>query len=321
MSNSNNLQPQFDFKGKTVFISGGSRGIGLEIGLKLAKFGANVAIAAKTAEPHPKLPGTIYTSAKAIDAAGGKGLPIVCDIRFEDQVNAAVAQTVKEFGGIDILINNASAISMTPMTETPMKKFDLMNQINGRGTYLCTLACLPYLRESAKKGRNPHVLTLSPPLDVRPFWFENHTAYSMAKYAMSLCTLGLSGEFKQYGIGVNALWPLTAIDTAAMTVILDESQKTIKYRSTDIMADAAVVILCQDARVYTGNFCIDEAILRQQGVNNFDAYKLDPTCPDAELVPDFFIPEDIYSQAKAPPAKREFVLKSLKGGSLVKSNL
>ncbi|KAJ3295178.1 hypothetical protein HDU79_009750 [Rhizoclosmatium sp. JEL0117] len=304
---------KYEFKGKNVFISGGSRGIGLEIALKLARLGANVAIAAKTAEPHPKLPGTIYTAAKEIDAAGGRGLPLICDIRFEDQVQAAVEKTVKEFGGIDILINNASAISMTPMTETPMKKFDLMNQINGRGTYLCTLTCLPYLQESAKKGRNPHVLTLSPPLDLRPFWFENHTAYSMAKYAMSLCTLGLAGEFKLYGIAVNSLWPLTAIDTAAMNVILDPSQKTNKYRSADIMADAAAVILSQDSTQYTGNFVIDETILRQQGVTNFDVYKLDKKCPDSDLVPDFFIPEDIYSSAAAPPAKRAFVLKTIKG--------
>ncbi|KAJ3030317.1 UNVERIFIED_CONTAM: Hydroxysteroid dehydrogenase-like protein 2 [Siphonaria sp. JEL0065] len=313
-SNATPQQPLYDFKGKNVFISGGSRGIGLDIALKLAKLGANVAIAAKTADPHPKLQGTIYTAAKAIDAAGGRGLPIICDIRFEDQVHAAVEKTVKEFGGIDILINNASAISLTPMTETPMKRFDLMNQINGRGTYLCTLACLPYLRQSAQKSRNPHVLTLSPPIDVRPFWFENHTAYSMAKFAMSLCTLGLSGEFRQYGIAVNALWPLTAIDTSAMNVILDESQKTNKYRAPSIMSDAAAVILSQDSRAYTGNFVIDEAILRQLGVTNFDVYKLDPKCPDLDLVPDFFIPEDIYAQARnGEIVKRDFVVKGILG--------
>ncbi|KAJ3123583.1 hypothetical protein HK100_011559 [Physocladia obscura] len=303
-------KPNYEFKGKTVFISGGSRGIGLEIALTLAKLGANVAIAAKTADPHPKLPGTIFTSAKAIDDAGGRGLALVCDIRFEDQVKAAVEKTVATFGGIDILINNASAISMTPMTETPMKKFDLMNQINGRGTYLCTLTCLPYLRESAQRGRNPHVLTLSPPLDMRPMWFEPHTAYTIAKYSMSLCTLGLAQEFRQYGIAVNSLWPLTSIDTAAMNMILDE--KMTQHRNAYIMADAAVVILSQDASDYTGNFCIDEAILRQQGVTDFSDYKLDKNCADSDLIPDFFIPEDIYEQAKAPPAKRDFVARVLR---------
>ncbi|KAJ3351698.1 hypothetical protein HDU83_008725 [Entophlyctis luteolus] len=262
-----------------------------------------------------KLPGTIYTAAKAIDAAGGRGLPLICDIRFEDQVKAAVEKTVQTFGGIDILINNASAISLTPMTETPMKKYDLMNQINGRGTYLCTLTCLPHLQASAKKGRNPHVLTLSPPLDMRPIWFENHTAYSIAKYSMSLCTLGLSREFAQYGIAVNSLWPLTAIDTAAMSVIVDDASKNTvgRYRNAYIMADAAMVILSQNSREYSGNFCIDEAILRQQGVSDFSVYKLDKKCPDSELFPDFFVPEDIYSQAKAPPAKHEFVAAGFAG--------
>ncbi|KAJ3072263.1 hypothetical protein HDU98_003959, partial [Podochytrium sp. JEL0797] len=307
--------PQFDFKGKNVFISGGSRGIGLEIARKLAKLGANVAIAAKTAEPHPKLPGTIYTAADSITSAGGggRGLPLICDIRFEAQVYAAVAQTVATFGGIDILINNASAISLTSITSTSLKTFDLMNQINGRGTYLCTLACLPHLQESARKGRNPHVLTLSPPLDMRPFWFENHTAYSMAKYAMSLCTLGLSGDLRQFGIAVNSLWPLTAIDTSAMNVILDNAQEITKYRNADIMADAAALILCQDARAYTGNFVIDEAILRTVGVTDFSGYKLDKKCPDNELVPDFFVPEDIYAQAPGAVVARGFVCETVKG--------
>ncbi|KAJ3249925.1 hypothetical protein HDU77_007268 [Chytriomyces hyalinus] len=306
---------QFEFRGKNVFISGGSRGIGLAIGVKLASLGANVCIAAKTADPHPKLPGTIFTAAKQIEDAGGRALPVLCDIRFEDQVNAAVSKAVAAFGGIDILINNASAISLTPMTETGMKKYDLMNQINGRGTYLCTLACLPYLRESAKKGRNPHVLTLSPPLDMRPMWFENHTAYSIAKYSMSMCTLGLAEEFRQYGIAVNSLWPLTAIDTSAMTVIIanpEDPPEELKYRNADIMADAAALMLCQDARNYTGQFVIDEALLRQVGVKDFTIYKINKNCPDEELAPDFFVPDDIYEAGNAPAVQQPFVMKTIK---------
>ncbi|KAI8621117.1 short chain dehydrogenase family protein [Chytriomyces sp. MP71] len=308
-------ETRFDFKGKTVFISGASRGIGLAIGVRLAALGANVAIAAKTAEPHPKLPGTIFSAAKEIEAAGGRALPLVCDIRFEDQVEAAIAKTVATFGGLDILINNASAISLTPMTETPMKKFDLMNQINGRGTYLCTLKALPHLCESAKKGRNPHVLTLSPPLDMRPMWFEGHTAYSIAKYNMSLCTLGLSEEFKQYGIAVNSLWPLTAVATSAMTVIIpnpEDPPEELKYRNTDIMADAAAIMLSQNARIYTGQFVIDEALLRKSGVTDFSVYKINKNCPDDELAPDFFVPDDIYEHGNQAAVLRDFVRPTIK---------
>ncbi|KAJ3107152.1 hypothetical protein HDU96_008006 [Phlyctochytrium bullatum] len=290
--------PNFDFRGKNVFITGGSRGIGLAIAVRLGKAGCNVAIAAKTADPNPKLPGTIFTAAKEIDAAGGRGLPILCDIRFEDQVERAVAETVKAFGGIDILINNASAISLTNTQETTLKKFDLMNQINGRGTWLVSKVCLPHLLESARLGRNPHILTLSPPLDMRQMWFEPHVAYTMAKYSMSLCTLGLSGELRTQGIAVNSLWPKTAIDTAAVSNVItpsyvpDAPATRLPMRTPQIMADAAYVLLSQDAREYTGQFAVDEYVLRFQGVRDFKRYRTDPQCREEEIALDFFVPEN-----------------------------
>ncbi|KAJ3412842.1 hypothetical protein HDV05_000183 [Chytridiales sp. JEL 0842] len=301
--------PNLDLKGKNVFITG----IGLAIAIRLAQEGANVAIAAKTAAPHPKLKGTIYTAAQEIENAGRKynvkALPIICDIRFEVQVQAAIYKTVETFGGIDILINNASAISLTDTEETSVKTFDLMNQINGRGTWLCSKLALPHLKESALQGRNPHILTLSPPLDMRQVWFEPHVAYSMAKYAMSLCTLGLSGELSKNGVAANSLWPLTAIDTAAISKIIapqtnepTEDKPVIQMRTAEIMADAAFVILSQDARQYSGNFTIDEYVIRSQGVTDFSKYKVDERCRDDEMLPDFFLPED-PSDFPKPPKK------------------
>src|SRR4051794_25584320 len=247
-----------DLKGKTLFITGASRGIGKAIALRAAADGANVAIAAKTAEPNPKLPGTIYSAAEEIAAAGGRALPLQVDIRDEDQVLAAVARTVETFGGIDILVNNASAISLTPTLETPMKRFDLMWGVNARGTYLCSQACIPHLRKAA----NPHILTLSPPLNLDPKWFEHHVAYTIAKYGMSLCVLGMAEEFKPDGIAVNALWPRTVILTAALAM-LGGLTPPESCRKPEIMADAAHVILTRDSRGDTGNFYIDDEVLRQ----------------------------------------------------------
>ena len=238
--------------GKTIFISGASRGIGLAIGLRAARDGANVVVAAKTTEPHPKLPGTIYTAAQEIEAAGGKALPLMVDIREEAQVLAAVAKTVETFGGIDILINNASAISLTGTLETPMKRYDLMHQINSRGTYLCSQACISYLKEA----ENPHILNLSPPLNMKAHWFKNHVAYTMAKYGMSMCVLGMSAEFEDEGIAINALWPRTAIATAAINMIGGPAMMA-GCRTVDIMADAAHLILTRDSRTCTGNFFLD----------------------------------------------------------------
>ncbi|KAI8926997.1 hypothetical protein BC831DRAFT_454158 [Entophlyctis helioformis] len=286
-------------KGKTVFITGASRGIGLAIAVRLAKEGANVAIAAKTAEPHPKLPGTIFTAAEDIVKAGGKALPLICDIRFEDQVEAAIKKTADTFGSIDIVINNASAISQTSTPDTSIKKFDLMNQINGRGTWVVSKLALPYLKESAKKGRNPHILVLSPPPDLRTLWFEHHVAYTMAKYAMSLCVIGLAGELASDGIAVNALWPMTAIDTSAMHNVIDPGH-TSKNRKTDIMADAAFVVLSQPSDKYTGHFAIDEVLLRFQGVTDFAKYRVDPKCPEDEITLDFFLPENPYTLTPPP---------------------
>lgn len=277
-------------KGKTIFMSGGSRGIGLAIALRAAKGGANVAIAAKTAEPHPNLPGTVFTAAAEIEAAGGKALPIVCDIRDDDAVKNAVEQTAKKFGGIDICVNNASAISMTGTEATSMKRYDLMNQINARGTFLLSKTCLPYL----KKSDNPHILTLSPPLDMSPKWFKNHTAYSMAKYGMSICTLGMSEEFKSLGIAVNSLWPLTAIDTAAVRNVLGGDGLAKISRLPDIMSDAAYLVLTKPAKEFTGQFVIDEMILRDSGVTDFSHY-----APgyDGPLAGDFFVPDHIFKQS------------------------
>lgn len=288
-------------KNKTLFITGASRGIGLAIALRAARDGASIAIAAKTTDPNPKLPGTVYTAAAAIEAAGGRALPLVCDIRFEDQVAAAVAKTVKTFGGIDACINNASALSPTGTEATTMKRFDLMYEINTRGTFLTTKTCIPYLR----KADNPHVLVLSPPLDLRPKWFKHHVAYSIAKYGMSLCVLGMAEEFRDDGIAVNALWPRTAIATAAVENILG-SQLIAMSRTPEIMADAAHLVLTQPSRELTGRFLIDDSFLFEKGgLTDFDRYRVDATKP---LVQDFFVPDD-----PPPPPGVEVVPMALPG--------
>jgi len=262
-------------KGKTLFVTGASRGIGKEIALRAAKEGANIVLAAKTSTPHPTLPGTIYTAAEEIQAAGGKALPIVCDIRSEEQIQSAVKRAVEEFGGIDIVINNASAIFLKGTAETPMKRYDLMNQINARGTYATTQACLPYLKESAKKGRNPHVLMISPPLDLDKKWFQNHVAYTIAKYGMSMCVLGMAAEFEELGIAVNALWPRTAIATAAVE-FMGGAAAFSACRKPEIMADAAYAILCKPAAKCSGNFFIDDDVLLQEGIKDLDKYATVP---------------------------------------------
>ena len=271
--------------GKTIFISGGSRGIGLAIVKRAAVDGANVAIAAKTVEPNPKLPGTIYSAAEEIEAAGGKALALACDIRDEQQVVAAARKTAETFGGIDILINNASAINLTPTEATPMKRFDLMFGVNVRGTFLCTQACLPYLKQSAERKRNPHILTLSPPLNMNPRWFAPHVAYTMAKYGMSMCVLGHAAEFRQYGIAVNALWPRTVIQTAALQMI--PGIKPEHCRTPEIVADAAYQILVADAKTTTGNFFIDEEVLKEAGVTDLGKYSV--VTGSRELMPDLFL--------------------------------
>lgn len=276
-----------NLKGKTLFITGGSRGIGLAIAVRAARDGANVAIAAKTAEPHPKLPGTIHTAAEEIEKAGGKALPILCDIRDEEQLRNAVEQTAAHFGGIDILLNNASAINLTGTLATDMKRYDLMNGINARGTFMAGKLCIPHLKRSA----NPHILTLSPPLDMRPRWFAPHVAYSMAKYGMSLCTLAWAEEFRNDGIAANALWPRTLIATAAVNMIGGKELVELG-RTPEIMADAAHAILCRPSREFTGHFCIDERLLREAGVTDFSAYAVVPGTPDDKLAPDFFLPDD-----------------------------
>jgi citronellol/citronellal dehydrogenase len=272
-------------RGKTLFITGASRGIGLAIAVRAARDGANVAIAAKTTEPHPKLPGTIYTAAKEIEDAGGKALPLQVDIRHEEQVLEAVKKTAETFGGIDILVNNASAISLSGTLETPMKRFDLMFGVNVRGTFVCSQACLPYLKQSAKAGRNPHILNLSPPLSMKARWFAPHVAYTMAKYGMSMCVLGMAEEFRHDGIGVNALWPRTVIATAALQVIPMANPKL--GRTPDIMADAAHVILTRNARECTGNFFIDDEVLSSAGVKDLDRYAVTPG--NRDFLPDFFV--------------------------------
>jgi len=299
--------------GKTLYITGASRGIGLDIAKKAARDGANVVIAAKTAEPHPKLPGTIFTAAKQIEDLGGKALPVVVDVRSEQAVQDSVEQSVKQFGGIDIVINNASAISLTGTQETPMKTFDLMHQINTRGTYLVSKCCLPYLKESAIKGRNPHILNNSPPLSMRPIWFKNHVAYTMAKYGMSMCVLGMAEELREAGIAVNAIWPRTAIMTAAMEMLGGGGGISTQCRTPQIMADAAYVILTKDSKNFTGNFCIDDQVLREVGVKDFSQY-LAPGATESSLMPDFFLDEfldqaggaeraeEIVSQAEKPAA-------------------
>jgi citronellol/citronellal dehydrogenase len=271
--------------GKTLFITGASRGIGLAIGRRAAADGANVVIAAKTAETNPKLPGTIFSAAAEIETAGGKALPIQCDIRDEVSVREAVAQATERFGGIDILVNNASAISLTSTADTPMKRFDLMFGVNVRGTYLCTQVCLPMLKASAAAGRNPHVLNMSPPLSMREHWFKNHVAYTMAKYGMSECTLGHAGEFRPFGIGVNSLWPRTAIATAALQMIPGVDLN--RCRTPQILADAAYLILTSDAKSTSGNFFIDDEVLAKAGITDLDKYAVTPGTRD--FIPDFFV--------------------------------
>ena len=272
-------------QGKTLFVTGASRGIGLAIALRAARDGANVAIAAKTAEPHPKLAGTIHTAAAQIEAAGGQALPLVVDVRDEASVMSAVAQTVARFGGIDICVNNASAIQLTGTLQTEMKRYDLMNQVNARGTFLTSKACLPHLL----KAENPHVLMLSPPLDMQPKWFAGHTAYSMAKYGMSLCVLGMSEEFRRDGVAFNALWPRTAIATAAIEFALAGQEGLRHCRKPEIMADAAYAVFNKRARAFTGHFLIDDSFLYEEGVRDFDPYSVDPS---ETLMPDFFVPDD-----------------------------
>lgn len=272
-------------QGKRVFITGGSRGIGLAIALRAAKDGASIAIAAKTADPNPKLPGTIFSAAQEIRDAGGEALPIQCDIRDENQIESAIRQAAQEFGGIDILINNASAINLTKTEVTPAKRFDLMFDVNVRGTFLTSQSAIPYLRDSAKAGRNPHILNLAPPLSMKAKWFKNHVAYTMAKYGMSMCVLGMSEEFKRDGIAVNALWPRTAIDTAALAMI--PGIDTAACRTPEILADAAYIILNRPAAESTGNFYVDDEVLASEGITDLDKYAVVPGTKDFLL--DFFL--------------------------------
>jgi citronellol/citronellal dehydrogenase len=272
-------------EGKRIFITGGSRGIGLAIALRAAQDGALVAIAAKTAEANPKLPGTIFSAAKEIEAVGGTALPIQCDIRDEAQIEAAIAKTAETFGGIDILVNNASAINLTRTDQTPAKRFDLMFDVNVRGTFLTSQSALPHLRKSAEEGRNPHILNLSPPLSMKALWFKNHVAYTMAKYGMSMCVLGMAEEFKRDGIAVNALWPRTVIDTAALQMIpgIDASAG----RTPQILADAAHIIFNRDAKECTGNFFVDDMVLASEGITDLEKYSVTPGTKDFLL--DFFL--------------------------------
>lgn len=286
-----NTDASSSLQGKTLFITGASRGIGLAIALRAAADGANIVVAAKTAEAHPKLEGTIFTAAEEIEKAGGKALPLQLDIREDDAVEAAMAKAAQHFGGIDIVINNASAINLAPVAALEMKRFDLMHQINARGTYLVSRSALPYLARAA----NPHILMLSPPLDMKTKWFAGHTGYSMAKFGMSLVVLGLAGETRGK-IGVNALWPRTTIATAAVKNILGGEALMRSSRSPDILADAAHAILTKDARSFTGNFIIDDTFLAGEGVTDFDSYRVDPTQP---LAPDFFVPDNIPPPAGA----------------------
>jgi citronellol/citronellal dehydrogenase len=270
--------------GKTLFITGGSRGIGQAIAVRAAADGANVVLVAKTTEPNPKLPGTLYSAAEAVEAAGGRALPIPCDIRDETAVAAAVAAAVERFGGIDILVNNASAISLTPTPATPMKRFDLMFGVNVRGTYACTQACLPALTASAQAGRRPQVLNMSPPLSMRAHWFQHHTAYTMAKYGMSMCTLGHAAEFASLGIAVNSLWPRTAIATAALQMIPGVDPG--RCRTPEILADAAHLVLTLDPAP-SGQFFIDDSLLAAHGVTDLGRYAVTPGTTD--FIPDFFV--------------------------------
>ncbi|MGL4240697.1 MAG: SDR family oxidoreductase [Beijerinckiaceae bacterium] len=272
-------------KGKTLFITGASRGIGLAIGLRAARDGANVVIAAKTTEPHPKLEGTIYTAAEQIEKAGGKALPLVVDVREEESVTAAMAKTVETFGGIDIVVNNASAINLAPTEKVEMKRYDLMNQINARGTFMVSKFAIPHLEKAA----NPHILMLSPPLDMSEKWFSPHLAYSIAKYGMSLCVLGLAGELRRKGIAVNALWPRTTIATAAVNNLLGGDALMKASRTPEILSDAAHMIFTTPSKELTGQFLIDDTFMHGRGVTDFDKYRVDPT---QDLAPDFFVPSD-----------------------------
>lgn len=292
--------------GKTIFISGASRGIGKAIALKAAKDGANIVIAAKTAQPHPKLPGTIYTAAKEVEEAGGQCLPCVVDIRDETAVKNAVENAVKKFGGIDVLVNNASAISLTGTLATPMKRYDLMNNVNARGTFLCSQACIPYL----KVAKNPHILNISPPLNMKPMWFKGHVAYTMAKYGMSMCVLGMAEEFKEEGIAVNALWPKTAIETAAMEM-LSGGEALDNCRKVEIMSDAAYVVLTRDSKSRTGEFLIDEDVLREVGVTDFEHYAC---VPGADLLPDFFLDSEDISVEDIDKFKQKKAVKQASNG-------
>ncbi len=276
MAAMNNLQ------GKTLFITGSSRGIGKAIALRAAADGANIAVVSKTAEPHPKLPGTVYTTVEEVEAAGGKGLACITDIRHEDQLQVAVEKTVEAFGGIDILVNNASAIFLAGTVETPMKRYDLMHSVNVRGTYMASQHCLPHLL----KAENPHILNLSPPLNMEAKWFAPHVAYTMSKFGMSMCVLGMAAELKEQGVAVNALWPKTVIATAAVQNLLGGDDAIARCRTPEIMADAAYAILTSDSRQHSGNFYVDEELLGEHGVTDFDKYAV---TPGAELLPDFFV--------------------------------
>ena len=271
--------------GKKIFITGGSRGIGLAIALRAAADGASIAIAAKTSDPNPKLPGTIHTAAAEIEAAGGKALAIQCDLRDELQIEAAVNQAADAFGGIDILVNNASAINLTRTDATPAKRFDLMFDVNVRGTFLTSQAALPHLRKSGAEGRNPHILNLSPPLSMKPVWFKNHVAYTMAKYGMSMCVLGMAEEFKRDGIAVNALWPRTVIDTAALQMI--PGIDALAGRKPEILADAAYIIFNRPAAECTGNFFVDDELLASEGITDLEKYSVTPGTKD--FLYDFFL--------------------------------
>jgi citronellol/citronellal dehydrogenase len=271
--------------GKTLFITGASRGIGLAIALRAARDGANIAIAAKTDAPHPKLPGTIHTAAAEIEAAGGRALALMVDVRDEESVKAAIERTAAHFGALDIVVNNASAIGLTPAASTDMRRFDLMHQVNARGTFMVSKYAIPHLQRAG----NPHILMLSPPLDMKEKWFAPHTAYSMAKFGMSLVVLGLAGELKPKGIAVNALWPRTTIATSAIRNLLGGDEVVRRSRTPDIVADAAHAIFAKPAKSFTGNFLIDDSFLATEGVADFDRYRVDPTRP---LQPDFFVPDD-----------------------------
>lgn len=286
-----------DLAGKTLFITGASRGIGLAIALRAAQDGANIAVAAKTADPHPKLEGTIHTAAEEIENAGGKALPLVVDVRDDEGVKAAIEQTADHFGGLDVLVNNASAIQLTPVADTDMKRFDLMHQVNTRGTLMCSKFAIPYLEQS----ENPHILMLSPPLDMQEKWFAPFTPYSIAKYGMSLAVLGLAGELRSKGIAVNALWPRTTIATAAIQNLLGGDKMMQSSRKPRIVADAAHVILTSDARRNSGQFHIDDSLLTENGVTDFEPYRVDP---DVALSPDFFVPDEPEAPVSLGSIKR-----------------